>query len=126
MPDHLAAKSAEIAAPCPIDQALPDLFRQLDAWHQDFGAPLVLALSGGGDSMALCRIASLWANGTSGLIHAVSIDHGLRPSSASEAAQAIEWAKALGLSGEVIRLPERPAQGGLQEWARLARYQALA
>jgi tRNA(Ile)-lysidine synthase len=126
MPDHLVANGAEHPAPSPIDQALPHFFAKLDHWQKDFGSPMLIALSGGGDSMALCRMASLWAKVTGTTLHAVSIDHGLRPNSAADSAQAIVWARALGLSGEVVRLDERPAHGGLQAWARQARYQALA
>jgi tRNA(Ile)-lysidine synthase len=126
MPDHLAANGAEHPAPSPIDQALPHFFAKLDQWQKDFGSPMLIALSGGGDSMALCRMASHWAKVTGATLHAVSIDHGLRPNSAADSAQAIAWARALGLSGEVVRLDERPAPGGLQAWARQARYQALA
>ena len=131
MPDHLAARGTENPAPtppvpCPVGQALPQIFRKLDSWQQDFGSPLLIALSGGGDSMALCRIASHWAEARRTRLHAVSIDHGLRPSSAGEAGQAIKWAHALGLSGEVVRLDDRPAHGGLQAWARQARYEAMA
>ncbi|MFN8956970.1 MAG: tRNA lysidine(34) synthetase TilS [Hyphomonadaceae bacterium] len=126
MPDHLAAKGAEYPASSPIGPALPHIFAKLDRWRQDFGSPMLIALSGGGDSMALCRMASLWAKVSGASVHTVSIDHGLRASSAHEAAQAIAWARALGLPGEVVRLDDRPAQGGLQAWARQARYQALA
>ncbi len=126
MPDHLAAKGAEYPASSPIGQALPDFFAKLDRWRQDFGSPMLIALSGGGDSMALCRLAGLWAKASGASVHAVSIDHGLRPGAAHEADQAIAWAHTLGLSGEVVRLDERPARGGLQAWARRARYQALA
>ncbi len=126
MPDHLVANGAEHPAPSPIDQALPHFFAKLDHWQKDFGSPMLIALSGGGDSMALCRMASQWAKVTGATLHAVSIDHGLRPNSAADSAQAIAWARALGLSGEVVRLDERPAHGGLQAWARQARYQALA
>jgi tRNA(Ile)-lysidine synthase len=126
MPDHLAANGAEDPAPSPIGQALPQFFAKLDQWQKDFGSPMLIALSGGGDSMALCRMASHWAKVTGATLHTASIDHGLRPNSAADANQAIAWAQALGLSGEVVRLDERPAHGGLQAWARQARYQALA
>jgi tRNA(Ile)-lysidine synthase len=126
MPDHLAAIGAEDPAPSPNGQALPQFFAKLDQWQKDFGSPMLIALSGGGDSMALCRMASQWAKVTGATLHAASIDHGLRPNSAADSAQAIAWARALGLSGEVVRLDERPAHGGLQAWARQARYQALA
>jgi len=125
MPDHLVANGAEHPAPSPIGQALPQFFAKLDQWQKDFGSPMLIALSGGGDSMALCRMASQWAKLTGATLHAVSIDHGL-PASAADSAKAIAWARALGLSGEVVRLDERPAHGGLQAWARQARYQALA
>jgi len=125
MPDRLVANGAEHPAPSPIGQALPHFFAKLDHWQKDFGSPMLIALSGGGDSMALCRMASQWAKFTGATLHAVSIDHGLRPNSAADSAQAIAWARALGLSGEVVRLDERPAHGGLQAWARQARYQAL-
>lgn len=125
MPDHLVAKGAEEPAPSPIGLTLPQIFAKLDQWHQDFGSPVLIAVSGGGDSMALCRIASHWANVSGATLHAVSIDHGLRPTSAADAAQAIAWAGALGVKGEVVRLDERPAHGGLQAWARHSRYQAL-
>jgi tRNA(Ile)-lysidine synthase len=126
MPDHLVANGAEHPAPDPIDQALPQFFAKLDQWQKEFGSPMLIGLSGGGDSMALCRMASHWAKVTGATLHAASIDHGLRPNSAADSAQAIAWARALGLSGEVVRLDERPAHGGLQAWARQARYQALA
>ena len=126
MPDHLVANGTEDPAPSPIGQVLPQFFAKLDYWQKDFGSPLLIAVSGGGDSMALCRMASHWAKVTGATLHAASIDHGLRPTSAADSAQAIAWARALGLSGEVVRLDNRPAHGGLQAWARQARYQALA
>lgn len=126
MPDHLVGRGAKASAPCPVDQALPSVFEKLDLWRQDFGAPFLIALSGGGDSMALCCLAARWAQEHGGQLYAVSIDHGLRPEAAQEAAQAIAWAQALGLQGEVLKLAQRPAYGGLQAWAREARYRALA
>ncbi len=126
MSDHLVANGAEVPAPSPIGQALPQFLSKLDQWQKDFGSPILIALSGGGDSMALCRMASHWTKATGATLHAVSIDHGLRPTSAADADQAIAWTQALGLSGEVVRLDDRPAHGGLQAWARQARYRALA
>jgi len=126
MSDHLAAKGEVTSALCPIEAALPVLFRTLDTWHEDFGAPFLIALSGGGDSVALCKLSVLWAQNRGARLHAVSIDHALRPCSAAEAVQAISWAEAMGISGEVITLGPKPPQGGLQEWARQTRYRTLA
>jgi tRNA(Ile)-lysidine synthase len=97
------ANGAEDPAPCPIGQTLPQFFSKLDHWQKEFGSPMLIALSGGGDSMALCRMASQWAKITGAPLYVASVDHGLRPNSAADSAQAIAWARALGLSGEVVR-----------------------
>jgi hypothetical protein len=75
MPDHLVANGAEHPAPGPIDQALPQFFAKLDQWQKEFGSPMLIGLSGGGDSMALCRMASHWAKVTGATLHAASIGH---------------------------------------------------
>ncbi|GIU66999.1 hypothetical protein PsB1_1153 [Candidatus Phycosocius spiralis] len=87
---------------------------------------MVVALSGGGDSVALAKLAAVWAKPRGIVLHAVCVNHGLRPNSGVEASQAIAWAREFGLSGEVITLPTKPKNGGVQAWARESRYQALA
>lgn len=44
---------------------------------------VAVGVSGGPDSMALCRLLSLWSKGT--IIHAITVDHGLRAEAADEA-----------------------------------------
>ncbi|WP_373050863.1 tRNA lysidine(34) synthetase TilS [Thalassovita aquimarina] len=88
--------------------------------------PVGLAVSGGGDSMALMLMAAEWADRTGSTVHAVTVDHGLRPEAAGEAAFVGETAAALGLSHDVLRWTGWDGQGNLQDQARQARYHLLA
>lgn len=89
---------------------------------------LLLAVSGGVDSMALMHIvagARVGGCGADAGLLVATVDHGLRPGSADEAAFVAEEARQLGFSH--VTLPWRgpkPATG-IQEAARAARYALL-
>ncbi|HPG74684.1 MAG TPA: tRNA lysidine(34) synthetase TilS [Rhodoglobus sp.] len=89
-------------------------------------APLVLvALSGGPDSLALA-VATAFEAPRAGLrAGAVIVDHGLQPGSADAAAQAARQAETLGLSPVIIRTVTVGTDGGPEAAARTARYAAL-
>lgn len=53
--------------------------------------PVAVAVSGGPDSMALCYVLSRWALQNSVQIHAITVDHGLRAESSTEARRVGEW-----------------------------------
>lgn len=85
---------------------------------------LGLAVSGGGDSIALMHIAAEWASGRRLMV--ATVDHGLRPESAGEAKQVNAAAKALGLN-HVTLLWQRDTQAGnLMANARDARMRLLS
>ncbi len=89
---------------------------------------LILAVSGGPDSTALLVLAARWAKGRSGTpkLLAVTIDHGLRPEAAGEAAHVKRLARRLGVKHRTLHWRGNKPRSGLQEAARNARYRLLA
>ncbi|MGJ5176648.1 tRNA lysidine(34) synthetase TilS [Bradyrhizobium oligotrophicum] len=89
---------------------------------------LVLAVSGGPDSMALMWLVARWraALADGPRLVAVTVDHGLRPEAGREARMVKVIARQLGVAHRTLRwMDEKPATG-LPEAARLARYRLLA
>ena len=85
--------------------------------------PLVLALSGGGDSMALACLMADTAARTGQPFHALIVDHRLRAGSGEEAAFAAAQARALGAHAHTLEW-DAPSPG--QAAARMARHRLLA
>ncbi|HEY0839281.1 MAG TPA: tRNA lysidine(34) synthetase TilS [Vulgatibacter sp.] len=89
------------------------------------GQDVVIAFSGGADSLALVALAGLVPRRLRPGVEAIHVDHGLRPESASDADAAISLAASLGVSCRVVRM-EAAGRGGLEAIARRGRYEALA
>jgi tRNA(Ile)-lysidine synthase len=89
---------------------------------------LVLAVSGGPDSTALLLLAARWVKRLKHApkLIAVTIDHGLRPEAAREAAMVKRLARRLGVPHRTLHWRGRKPRSGLQEAARQARYELLA
>jgi tRNA(Ile)-lysidine synthase len=89
---------------------------------------LVLAVSGGPDSTALLVLAARWAKTLKRApkLLAVTVDHGLRPEAAREAAHVKRLAQSLGVAHRTLHWRGNKPRSGLQEAARYARYQLLA
>ncbi|WP_208542144.1 ATP-binding protein [Brevundimonas naejangsanensis] len=104
------------------------VFARLDARLNHIGPePVALALSGGGDSMALLDLAAEWARARGRGLLALTVDHNLNPDSAAwtrfaaEAARAagadwrgLVWAQARGGAG----LPARRGRRATPCWPR--------
>ena len=87
---------------------------------------LVLAVSGGPDSLALMLLAAQWRDeGDAPPLHVATVDHGLRPDSAAEAQKVAEWAQAQNLSHQTLVWTGAKPARRLQERAREARYGLL-
>ncbi len=84
-----------------------------------------MAVSGGGDSMALLLLAQAWAQAQGHDLHAVTIDHGLRPEAAAEAAFVAAVCARLGIDHTTIAWHGRKPDSGLPQAAREARYRLL-
>jgi tRNA(Ile)-lysidine synthase len=90
---------------------------------------VVLAVSGGGDSMALMWLYARWralSDLPSQPVVVVTVDHGLRPESAQEATFVAGVARSLGLPHETVTWSGPKPATGLQAAAREARYALLA
>jgi tRNA(Ile)-lysidine synthase len=103
---------------------------EVDALFADLAKlpALALAVSGGPDSTALLVTAALWrkklADGPR--LVAITVDHGLRAASRREAERVAALAKKLGVEHQTVRWTGKKPATGLQEKARIARYELLA
>jgi tRNA(Ile)-lysidine synthase len=89
---------------------------------------IVLAVSGGPDSIALMWLAARWrrtlAHGPR--LIAVTVDHGLRAEAAREARDVKRLARSLKLPHRTVRWSDPKPKAGLPAAARAARYRLLA
>src|ERR1700684_4672484 len=89
---------------------------------------IVLALSGGPDSVALMWLAARWRRALARGPHllAVTVDHGLRAESAREARDVKRLARALDVPHRTMRWTGEKPKSGVPAAARAARYRLLA
>src|SRR5579884_3813061 len=113
-----------------VDVALRAALADLAAVGLGPGTRVLVGVSGGQDS--LCLVHALWrlraAHGWA--LRVATVDHGLRPAAAAEAARVAASVGAWGLAADVLRVDvttyRRRQRLNTQQAARYARYQALA
>lgn len=88
--------------------------------------PVALALSGGGDSVALLALAVDWARTRGRGVLALTVDHGLNPWSRDWTRRAGEQARGLGCDWAALGWTGPKPQTGLPAAARRARHALLA
>lgn len=86
---------------------------------------VTVAVSGGGDSLALLLLAHGWAQTNDVTLHAVTVDHGLRPEAAAEAAFVASLCEGLGIDHTTLGWEGIKPFAGIAEAARRARYQLI-
>ncbi|WP_420586422.1 tRNA lysidine(34) synthetase TilS [Ruegeria sp.] len=86
---------------------------------------LGVAVSGGGDSVALLHLLYDIAQAEQVELLAATVDHGLRPESGAEAARVAEQSAQMGISHEILPWHGWDGEGNLQDRARQARYGLL-
>ncbi|MBE9637303.1 tRNA lysidine(34) synthetase TilS [Salipiger pacificus] len=86
----------------------------------DFPESIALAVSGGGDSMAMLTLAHNWTHVWGLRLRVVTVDHGLRPEAAAEAEMVAETCAELGWEHATLRW-HWDGQGNLMDAARRAR-----
>ncbi len=88
------------------------------------GESVLVAVSGGADSVALLRVLTALAPELSLRLHVLHVDHGLRPDSPRDAEFVRQLAARLDVAVDVARVTVAPG-GSLEAAARAARYAAL-
>lgn len=90
---------------------------------------VLLAVSGGADSMALMHLAADWrdaAPDSRPAIQVVTVDHRLREEAAAEARWVADQAEKRGLAHAILEWRDAKPRTGLQDAAREARYRLLS
>ncbi|MCB1117439.1 MAG: tRNA lysidine(34) synthetase TilS [Chlamydiia bacterium] len=104
------------------DKCLKVIKTFLECHHVD-RRPIVLAISGGSDSMALLELMQASKQFFPLDLHVAHVDHGFRDESADEAKQLQDL---IDLPFYMTRLDPQQRVGNLEDWARDQRYQFFA
>ena len=111
----------------PDDDLTARAFARLDArLTTGTERPLALALSGGGDSVALLRLATDWARARGRSVLALTVDHRLNPDSGGWTAFAGEAARAAGADWRGLSWDGDKPKTGLTAAARAVRHGLIA
>jgi tRNA(Ile)-lysidine synthase len=84
-----------------------------------------LAVSGGGDSVAMLWLVAPWAKARGVPVSVATVDHGLRPEAAEEARFVEELCREVGVPHDTLRWTGWNGRGNLQARAREARRRLL-
>lgn len=109
----------------------PALTHRLKSWLEVYsdtvpaGSTILLAVSGGSDSLALLRLMSAFAPDVGLTLYVATVDHALRPEAAEEAKRVAAICSDLDLPHTVLRLEWPEGASVSQADARSARYRVL-
>ncbi|MEM6386240.1 MAG: tRNA lysidine(34) synthetase TilS [Pseudomonadota bacterium] len=103
------------------DAGFSELRKTVQELDAALDAPIGVAVSGGSDSLATL----LLLHEASRSLHVATVNHGLRPEAAGEAAYVAEVCRGLNISHSTLSVDLSGASGNLQDQARRGRYKAL-
>ncbi len=86
---------------------------------------VAVAVSGGGDSVALLLLMDVWAQANGREIAVVTVDHGLRPEAVAEAAYVASLCAEMRLTHQTLKWSGWNGKGNLQNAARMARRELI-
>jgi tRNA(Ile)-lysidine synthase len=111
-----------------VSLAPPDLAAgEMDArLERDVDAPLAVAFSGGGDSLALLLAAHAWARTRGRRLLALTVDHGLQAESRAWSDWCADRAARLGLTHRILTWNGPKPRAGIAAAARSARHRLIA
>ena len=108
------------------DEIVQQVRDALDAMRlEDETLKVLVAVSGGVDSMVLLSILSKLQSDSILTVAVGHVNHGLRKESESEARFVERFVKERALTFFCENLPEKPSQANVEAWARKERYRAL-
>lgn len=90
------------------------------------GARIGVAVSGGGDSMALLTLVAAFAPAAGLIVHAATVDHNLRDGSRQEAEGVAAFCASRGIDHTILTWDDPKGAGNLQDRARQARKALLS
>lgn len=107
----------------PIDKS--EFQAAMDSLCLPPGGRMVVACSGGPDSMALAFLMKRWGDGDGRGVHALIVDHGLRRESAVEAAETKARLNGLGIPSDILTYDGPRPDSDIQAAAREIRYRLI-
>ncbi len=110
-----------------MNNAAEKFTASMTALGLDTTAPkIAVAVSGGGDSLALTLLLNDWATARGGKILALTVDHGLRAGSPAEAQTLHDELQKRGIPHDILAWQGDKPSSHIQERARDMRYKLLA
>ncbi|CAB4712061.1 MAG: tRNA lysidine(34) synthetase TilS [Actinobacteria bacterium] len=109
-----------------MTSSLPAIRSAVRSWLDKFeaGDCVVVAVSGGADSLALAYALSVEAKKSAITVHAITVDHQLQSASGLRASKVVEQMLTLGITTTIEKVNVNMIDG-LEASARTARYEAL-